>query len=69
MQCFDSLLPTKALNTARRNVAVGDVVLISYQDKSKSGTFKLGIVETVEVEQDGLVRTCQVRYRGDEDIF
>ena len=63
VQCFDSLLPTKALTTARRNVAVGDVVLISYQDKSKSVNFKLGIVETVEVDQDGLVRTCQVRYR------
>ena len=40
-----------------------DVVLISYSDKSKSGTFKFGIVESVEVDPDGLIRTCVVGYR------
>ena len=63
VQCFDSLLPTKAWNVEKRGVKVGDVVLISYSDKSKTGTYKLGIVELVEVDEDGLVRTCKVAYR------
>ena len=61
--CFDSLIPSKAWSQARRGVKAGDVVLISYSDKSKSGTFKFGIVESVEVDLDGLVRTCVVGYR------
>jgi hypothetical protein len=63
VQCFDSLIPSKTWTQARRGVKVGDVVLISYSDKSKSGTFKFGIVESVETDQDGLVRTCVVGYR------
>ena len=63
VQCFDSLLPTKAWTQEKRGVKTGDVVLISYEDKSKTGTFKLGIVEQVEVDSDGLVRTCVVAYR------
>ena len=37
--------------------------MVSYQDKSKTGTFRLGRVESVEVDKDGLVRTCTVQYR------
>ena len=39
------------------------MVLISYSDKSKTGTFRLGIVEEIETDPDGLVRTCLVGYR------
>ena len=63
IQCFDSLLPTKTWTVERRNVRPGDVVLINYTDKSKSGTWKLGRVDSVEVDDDGLVRTCVVEYR------
>ena len=63
VQCFDSLLPTKSWTVQKRGVKQGDVVLISYSEKSKSGTFRLGIVEQVEVDDDGLVRTCTVGYR------
>ena len=63
VQCFDSLLPTKAWHTASRGIKVGDVVLISYTDKSKTGSFRLGIVEKVEMDSDGLIRTCVVSYR------
>ena len=38
-------------------------MLISYEDKSKTGTYKLGIVKEVEIDTDGLVRTCVVGYR------
>ena len=41
---------------------MGDVVLIQYKNKSKSGEYKLGRVIKVEVDVDGLVRTCIVRY-------
>ena len=63
VQCFDSLLPTQAWNQKKRGVRAGDIVLVSYQDKSKTGTFRLGRVESVEVDKDGLVRTCTVQYR------
>ena len=39
------------------------MVLVSYTDKSKTGTFRLGRVEKIEVDKDGLVRTCIVQYR------
>ena len=44
-----------------RNLACGDVVLI--HDKSPiKGTYVLGIVESVNVGDDGLVRSCSVGY-------
>ena len=61
--CFDSALPTKSRYHEERGVRPGDVVLISYTDKSKIGTWKLGIVSSVEKDADGLIRTCNVRYR------
>ena len=63
VQCFDSLFPTKSWTKEQRGVKIGDVVLISYTDKSKTGTYRLGIVQQVEVDQDDLVRTCEVHYR------
>ena len=42
VQCFDSLLPTKSCTQKSRGVKVGDVVLISYTDKSKAGTGLVG---------------------------
>ena len=63
VQCFDSLLPTQAWHTEKRGVKVGDVVLISYSDQSKTGTFKLGRVTDIEIDDDNLVRTCTVSYR------
>ena len=62
-QCFDSCLPSKTWFREERGVKQGDVVLINYVDKSKLGTWKLGIVESVEFDDDGLVRTCIVGYR------
>ena len=61
--CFDSLLTTKSWTEAKRGVKVGDVVLIGYPDKSKVGTFRLGIVVQIEKDKDNLIRTCVVGYR------
>ena len=63
VQCFDYLIPTKTWTVEKRGVKVGDVVLISYDEKSKTGTYKLGRVSSVEIDADGLVRTCTVAYR------
>ena len=41
---------------------MGDVVLIQYEDKSKPGTFRLGVIIAVEEDRDGLVRTVTVQY-------
>ena len=45
-----------------RNLSVGDVVLIHEKSPVK-GTYKLGLVESVKVSRDGLVRSCVVSYR------
>ena len=62
VQCFDSLLPTKSWHTEKRCIQVGDVVLICYTDQVKTGTYKLGRVSGVTVDEDDLVRTCTVNY-------
>ena len=46
-----------------RNLSVGDVVLIHEKSPVK-GTYKLGLVESVKVSHDGLVRSCVVGYRN-----
>ena len=63
VHCFDSLLPTQSWHQKRRGVKPGDIVLVSYTDKTKTGTFRLGRVDSIELDDDGLVRTCVVQYR------
>ena len=62
VQYFDSLIPTRKWIETRRNMSVGDVVLIQYSSKSAPGTYRLGRVTDIEVDDDGLVRTCTVKY-------
>ena len=42
---------------------LGDVVLIENSSKTAPGTYRMGIVSQVEVDGDGLVRTCTVKYK------
>ena len=63
VHCFDSLLPSQKWTTEVRSLKKGDVVLIKYSDKSKAGTYRLGIIEDFETDEDGLVRTYIVGYR------
>ena len=49
-----------------RNIQVGDVVLIHEKSPIK-GKYKLGLVESVKVSHDGLVRSCAVGYRTGKD--
>ena len=44
-------------------MSIGDVVLIQYASKSAPGTYRLGRVNDVEIDHDGLVRTCTVMYK------
>lgn len=47
----------------RRNMRVGDIVLIQYENRSAPGTYRLARVVKVEVDKvDGLVHTCVVMY-------
>ena len=61
-QNFTSLVPRKKWFYERRNMQVGDVVLIQYTGKCKPATYRLGVVIEVEVDDDGLVRTVSVEY-------
>ena len=57
---FHSLVPQYKWHKSRRNVQVGDVVLV-YDDAAVAGEYKLGQVTDVKVSNDGLVRSCKVR--------
>ena len=63
VQYFHSLLPTRKWLEKKRNMNVGDVVLIEYSSKSAPGTYRLGRVKSVEIDEDDLVRTCTVSYK------
>ena len=43
-------------------MAVGDVVLLMYEGKSKPGSYRLAVVREVQLSSDGLVRTVVVAY-------
>ena len=57
IQNFTSLVPRQKWFVERRNVAVGDVVLIKYEGKCRPGTYCFGVVREVEVAADNLVHT------------
>ena len=61
-QNFTSLVPRQKWFYERRNMKIGDVVLIQYVGKCRPATYRLGVVIEVEVEADGLVRTVTVEY-------
>ena len=63
VQYFDSLVPTRKWSEKKRNMCVGDVVLIEYKSKSMPGTYRLGKVRETEIDHNGLVRTCVVTYK------
>ena len=60
-----SLVPTQRWLKPKRNMSVGDVVLIEYKNKSFPGSYRLGRIKVVvEIDTtDGLVRTCTVLYK------
>ena len=61
-QNFSSLVPRQKWFFEKRNMQVGDIVLISYQGKCTPGTYRLGVECEIEVSPDGLVRTVTVDY-------
>ena len=62
VQCFDSLLPTRKWNTVKRNISVGDIVLIKYSSKTVPGTYRLGRITNTEFVKDGVVPTCTAKW-------
>ena len=63
VQYFASLIPSQKWINTSRNMSVDDVVLIEYKSKSAPGTYRLGRVKKVEMDDDDLVRTCTVSYK------
>ena len=64
VQYFQSLIPTRKWIKEQRNMCPGDVVLIEYKSKTLPGTYRLGRVSAVEIDEiDKLVRTCTVVYK------
>ena len=62
LECFEYLLPTDKWRASSDNLEVGDIVLIKYEGKSSPGDYRWGIVTSAEPDEDGLVRTVEVRY-------
>ena len=62
VQNFASLVPRQKWYYQRRNFAVGDIVMIKYEGKCAPASYRLGVVTSVEVDSDGLVRTVEVEY-------
>ena len=61
-QNFSSLVPRQKWQFEKRNMCVGDVVLLSYVGKCRPATYRLGVVVAVVVDDDHLVRTVTVEY-------
>ena len=61
-QNFSSLVPRQKWQFERRNMRVGDVVLINYAGKCRPATYRLGMIVSVVVDPDKLVRTVTVEY-------
>ena len=61
-QNFSSLVPRQKWFHERRNMKIGDVVLIQYVGKCRPAAYRLGVVIDIEVDSDGLVRTVTVEY-------
>ena len=61
-QNFSSLVPRQKWVFERRNMTIGDVVLIQYTGKCRPATYRLGVVVDVEVDGDGRVRTVSVDF-------
>ena len=55
-------MPTRKWLDAKRNICINDIVLIKYSAKSIPGSYRLGRVTKVVVDNDNLVRTCTVKY-------
>ena len=63
MQVADSLVPLRKWKDAKANVSPGDVVLLKTEHKFGPGTYKLAIIDSVEHDAKGLVRTCVIGSR------
>ena len=61
-QNFSSLVPRQKWQVERPNMREGDMVLISYVGKCRPATYRLGVVVSVVVDEDKLVRTVKVEY-------
>ena len=61
-QNFSSLVPRQKWFYEKRNMEVGDVVLIQYEGKCRPATYRLGVVCELELSPDDLVRTVWVEY-------
>ena len=60
---FPSLLVEQKWHHARRNVAIGDVVIIHDKDLSR-GEWKLAKVADVVPGNDGIVRRLKIHYKS-----
>ena len=58
---FPYLLPSYRWTNKKRNLQLGDTVLIHKEDV-KRGTYQLGRIKSVTTSEDGLVRKAMVEY-------
>ena len=59
---FPSLLIRSKWHVQKRNIAIGDIVIIQ-DSNTVRGEWKLGLVNGVTPSSDGIIRKCQVKYK------
>ena len=62
-QVFPDLVPRSKWKQAVRNLRVGDIGLLKYDKSLGSDSWRLARVARVDPDEDGLVRTINVRFR------
>ena len=62
-----TLLVRQKWHVQRRNVMVGDVVMMQDSNAIR-GEWKLGKISKVEGDKNGVVRKCEVQYKPKVDV-
>ena len=62
-QVFDSLFPLNKWKNRVANLNPGDIILLGWEAKLGKGKYRLAIVNSVETDYKGLVRTATIKMR------
>ena len=63
-QCFQSLVVRQKWKQSQRNLSVGDLCNLKYEKKYGKPEFRLCVIEEVETDRHGLVRTVKVSLKA-----
>ena len=56
-------MPRRKWHKKHRNVQIGDICLLKFSGKMTKASYRLCVIREVEVDENGLVRTCTIATR------